>query len=299
MGSVGMPLRGSLMIMTPILAICVPASRLIARWVEGSRFGFTVGGASFAGALATVGVPLAMDVLAPALGFETPFTACLAALSIAYLLGESVGRLACISFGCCFGKPVAQSTGWARRFSKKLHFVFTGRTKKIAFAAGLDEVPVDPVQAMTASLYGALTLCGLWLFFEGRYGWVIPATITTSRAWRVYSEDFRADYRGPGDFTAYQVMAGITAALSAVAPCLLPDPVSPRRRCRKASILCGTLRRYFHSKGYGSQSFFSWAAAPKPDQTCGSMSGLTASEPPEVDLGSVAASRRWRERGSG
>lgn len=93
-----------------------------------------------------------------------------------------------------------------------------GRTKKIAFAAGLDEIPFVPVQAMTASLYGALTLCGLWLFFKGLHAWVIPASITSSQAWRVYSEGFHADYRGPGDLSAYQVMAGITAALGAFAP---------------------------------------------------------------------------------
>ena len=167
-----------------------------------------------------------MDALSPTLGFEIPFTASASALAISYVLGESVGRLACISFGCCFGKPVDESSGWVQRFSKKHHFVFAGRTKKIAFTAGLDEVPVVPVQAMTASLYGALTVCGLWLFFEGLYGWVIPATITSSQAWRVCSEGFRADYRGPSDLSANQGMAGITAAVCAVAPCLLPERVS-------------------------------------------------------------------------
>ncbi len=51
----------------------------------------------------------------------------------------------------------------------------------------------------------------------------MPATWMTSQAWRVYSETFRADYRGPGRLTAYQVMAAISVAPRALAPFLLPD----------------------------------------------------------------------------
>ena len=32
----------------------------------------------------------------------------LAALAIGYILGEGLGRLACLSFGCCYGKPLDQ-----------------------------------------------------------------------------------------------------------------------------------------------------------------------------------------------
>ena len=48
LGSVGVPLRGSLIVLVSILAVYAPASSLIARWGEGSEHGFTVGGASFA-----------------------------------------------------------------------------------------------------------------------------------------------------------------------------------------------------------------------------------------------------------
>ena len=228
MGSIGLPLRGSLMALGAILAICAPASRLIARWVEGSRFGFTVGGPSFVGVCVAPTVFAGMGAVAPLVGFETPLAGCLASLSIACVFGEGIGRLACISCGCCFGQPVDQSSGRVRQFSRRHHFVFTGPTKKIAFAASLEGVPVVPVQAMTASLHAFLTLCALGLFFEGFYGWVIPVTLTISQAWRAYSETFRADYRGPGTITAYQVMAAVAVALSALAPVLLPAQLKLR-----------------------------------------------------------------------
>lgn len=83
--------------------------------------------------------------MAPALGFETPFGPGLAALSIAYVLGEGIGRLACISFGCSYGNPVDQIRGWIWRFSLRHHSVFVGQTKEIVFASGLEGEPVAPV----------------------------------------------------------------------------------------------------------------------------------------------------------
>jgi hypothetical protein len=47
-GSAGVPLAGALAMIAAVLAVCVPASNLLVRWVEGKRYGFTVGGASFA-----------------------------------------------------------------------------------------------------------------------------------------------------------------------------------------------------------------------------------------------------------
>ncbi|MCB1032287.1 MAG: hypothetical protein KDD47_00445, partial [Acidobacteria bacterium] len=85
-----------------VVAICMPASVLLVRLVEGKRHGFTVGGASFVGFLVAPAVAAAADALSEHLGTgPAPAMPFLAAMAIAYALGESVGRLACISFGCC------------------------------------------------------------------------------------------------------------------------------------------------------------------------------------------------------
>lgn len=222
MGSVGIPMSGAILAATPVLLVCAAAANLLVRVVEGKTYGFTVGGAAFVGLFAA---PAWLYVLAesrPWVGSAPPLPAGLAAMAIAYVLGEGIGRLACISFGCCFGKPVDETHGWIRAFSERFHFVFAGDTKKISFAAGLQGVRVVPVQAMTASIYALSALAGLALFFERQYGWALALTLGSCQVWRLYSETFRADYRGDLRFTAYQSMALVGACLAVVAPAFLP-----------------------------------------------------------------------------
>jgi hypothetical protein len=135
-----------------------------------------------------------------------------AAIAIAYAFGEGLGRLACISFGCCYGKPLSGSTGWLRRIFRGRCFVFFGATKKIAYAGGMEGTQVIPIQAVTAVLYSACGLLATWLFLESHHcAAFLIATITT-QVWRSLSETMRADYRGEGRISAYQIMGMIGAA---------------------------------------------------------------------------------------
>ena len=220
MGAIGVAIFTSVFAVSVLLAICAPASVLVARIVEGRRHGFTVAGALFVGLLIAPLVFSAMNRL----GSNIPIGAALAALCIAYVLGEGVGRLACISFGCCYGKPVSETRGWLRKFSSRFHFQFFGASKKIAFASGLEGVKVVPVQAMTAVLHAMVALSCLLLFFAGQFGWTITLAMATTQPWRVYSETFRADFRGHTKISAYQIMASITTLASLTAPWLVPSP---------------------------------------------------------------------------
>jgi prolipoprotein diacylglyceryltransferase len=94
---------------------------------------------------------------------DLPLMPVMAALATAYALGEGVGRLACISFGCCYGKPMDQVHPLLRRLFARHAFVFTGPTKKIAYADGLDGREIFPIQAVTATLYCAAALAGAYL----------------------------------------------------------------------------------------------------------------------------------------
>jgi len=193
-----------------VLAICIPASSLIARIVERKRHVFTVGGAAFAGIIAIPGAVVAVQAtIGASQGWDLRVLPVLAAISTAYCFGEGLGRLACISFGCCYGMPLGRAPGWMKRLFSRWTFIFSGATKKIAYAHGLDGTPVIPIQAVTAVINCAVGLVGFWLFLRGSLRAAFILTLTVNQLWRLASEFFRSDYRGEGAISAYQIMSAV------------------------------------------------------------------------------------------
>jgi hypothetical protein len=209
-GSLSTPLIAGLSLLTLLLAICLPAAKMIALLIEKKQNTFTVGGASFIGIIAAPWIILLTNVTAGKwLGFNiTPINS-LAAMSIAYTLGEGIGRLACISFGCCYGKPLADCSPLINKIFQKYNFIFSGKTKKIAYAHELDGQQVIPVQALTAVIYSLTGLAGCYLFLKGFTTAAFVLTLIVTQLWRTFSEFLRADYRGEGKISVYQIMASI------------------------------------------------------------------------------------------
>lgn len=206
--SVGIRKIGILMISSLLLALCMPASKIIARIVEKKVATFTVGGASFTGMLVLPWLLyFCRSPFESIFGNSINILTALAAVSIGYAFGEGIGRLACISYGCCYGKPLDQVHPMLQKVFRNRSFVFHGKTKKIAYAHGYDEKEVVPVQAITAVVYSISTLIGLFLFLYGYYAAAFLQTLITTQLWRYFSEFLRADYRGNGKFSAYQWMA--------------------------------------------------------------------------------------------
>jgi prolipoprotein diacylglyceryltransferase len=227
MGSVGVPPLGTAILAAAMLCCCVPASRVVARIVEKKSDTFTVGGAVFVGILITPFVIALINRTAgEMLAFRIPVMSAYAAIAIAYAFGEGLGRMACISFGCCYGKPLSASSSLLKRLFVGRGFVFRGDTKKIAYAGGLEAIEVIPIQAITAVFY---TVCGLiaaGMYLSAHHtGAFLLATITT-QGWRSFSETLRADYRGAGNISAYQIMGMIGVAYAiAMAYLLAGEPV--------------------------------------------------------------------------
>ena len=217
MGAVGVPLIGTAILAASMLCCCVPASRLVARIVEKKVHTFTVGGAVFVGILITPFVIIAINRTAgEILAFHIPIMPAYAAIAIAYAFGEGLGRMACISFGCCYGKPLASSSNILKRIFAGRGFVFYGGTKKIAYAGGLEATEVIPIQAITAVSYTGCGMIAAGLYLSSHLtGAFLLATIAT-QGWRSFSETLRADYRGEGKISAYQIM-GIIGVLYAIA----------------------------------------------------------------------------------
>jgi hypothetical protein len=210
-----------------VVVLGMVAARGVARLVEGKRYGLTVGGASFVVLLAA---PVAVSVVAWVAGGpeRLPAVPALAALAIGYAFGEGVGRLACISFGCCYGRPVSELGSFARRLFARLHFTFSGPTKKIAYASGLEGVAVVPVQALTAVVLVGLGLAGTLLYLSERYAAAFLLAVAGSQGWRAFSEVLRADDRGGARrLSAYQAMALAAIPVGLAVLVLLPGGPSP------------------------------------------------------------------------
>jgi hypothetical protein len=137
-------------------------------------------------------------------------------MCISYLVGEGLGRLACISFGCCYGKPIDHLGRTGRRLLGRLSFTFSGPTKKISYESGLEGVKVVPIQAITAALLLKCALISIILYLHGWFHTAFALSILFSQSWRVISETLRADFRGGGRFSAYQRM-GLMAMIYAAA----------------------------------------------------------------------------------
>ena len=119
-GSISQPVGGTLFIISVIIIICLPASRLIARLIEKKQHTSSVGAASFVGIIIAPWIILLTNTtLGKWAGFQIPTLSTLAALFIAYSFGEGIGRLACISFGCCYGKPLADCGQFIRLLFSK------------------------------------------------------------------------------------------------------------------------------------------------------------------------------------
>lgn len=214
-GAAGIPLRAVAVLAALILGACIPASSLVARIVEKKSSVFTVAGGFFTAIL--IMPPAVMIVrnipsLVPE-GSLSPI-AVLAAAGIAYAFAAGIGALACISFGCCYGKPISACSPFIQKLFSGRCFVFSGKTKKISYAHNLDAVPVVPVQALTAIFYTSTALIACFLFLHGYCKAAFCITVLITQGWRFFSEFIRADYRGGGTISAYQIMALISAGYS-------------------------------------------------------------------------------------
>lgn len=220
---------GGLLIILIILSCCIPAARIIAMIVEKKRHTFTVGGASFLGILLAPWVIMGVEELLANRGSFLPTIPVLAAASIAYTLGEGLGRLGCISFGCCYGKPVKDCSPWLQRLFARRNFIFHGDTKKVAYEGRLMGERLIPIQAITCVVYTCGALTGAFLYLFGCFTEALILTIVLTQLWRIFSETLRADFRGFGRISAYQKMgmAGVLYMLTVIAFLPAADYIDP------------------------------------------------------------------------
>lgn len=236
LGSLGLSLREVGIVLLPLFSLCVPAAKWVARLVEKKQYTFTVAGAFFVGLVAAPWLVMAANL---ALGpqMQLPVLAVCSAMSVAYAFGEGLGRLACISFGCCYGKPLDQCPPALQKLFARHSFTFNGATKKASYESGLEGARLLPVQAITAVLYLACGLACLYLFLLGWFGTALVVSLIVTQGWRTFSEFLRADFRGGGSLTAYQWMALISVAYAGLMALWLPGRAAAPELASGLSLL--------------------------------------------------------------
>lgn len=221
--SLRMSLTVAFVLVAATVAICLPASRVIAAIVERKRNTFTIAGAAF---VASLIVPPAVwfgeRVLRSWTQVNIFALPLLAAAAIAYAMAEAIGRLACISFGCCYGLPLRQARPWLARLFRRYNLVLHGQTKKAAYASGLDEEPLIPVQAVTSIVFALSGVAGLTLFLAQRWRLATIVPVIGTWGWRAVAENLRADHRGHSRISVYQIMSVIGLAYLTIAALVMP-----------------------------------------------------------------------------
>jgi len=223
LGSIGIHPLAATLVFFALVSICIPASSIMARLVEGKRHTLTVGGASFIGILFSPWIVIIASRIAQHAGAQPlPIIPILAAFAIAYAFGEGFGRLACISFGCCYGRPIDTLSPKLQPWFAPIAFRFVGHTRKIAYAGNLENTPVVPIQAITNILYLTTGIIAMLLFLQGHFMTACLASLLITQIWRILSEWLRADFRGNLRFSAYQRMSLISILYMGIVLPLLP-----------------------------------------------------------------------------
>ncbi len=223
LGAINFSSTLSIVIAMTVLGIGIPASRVVARCVENKKFTFTSNGAMF---VSLISLPWIISMLnkftsQPPVA-RIPILPVMAACAVAYAYGESLGRMACISFGCCYGKRVDTQPRFLQKIVMPFSFSFEGGTKKAAYEGGMEGIPLIPIQAITSVFCFLIALIGTWLYFHSLFATAFVVTIAATQVWRFVSESLRADYRGNGKVTAYQAMALAMIAYSFGLAVILP-----------------------------------------------------------------------------
>lgn len=225
--TINVSIYSALIPITWIMVCCLIAAKLVAILVEKKRHTFTIGGASFVGIILAPWTIVCVNEFFESfsLGFEQlPVVPLISAISICYTLGEGFGRLGCISYGCCYGKPVEQCNKFLQSCFSNLSFIFYGETKKVSYEGKLAGKRLVPIQAITCILYTIGALIGCYLFLQGFFTAALLLTITLTQVWRIFSELFRADFRGFGRISAYQKMGILSVIYTAVLVTFLHAP---------------------------------------------------------------------------
>lgn len=223
LASVHVSMLVAVILVAAMLVVCVPASRLVAAIVEKKSNTYTIAGAAFIAAMLLPPLVWLGGMLFAGRGLTLYVVPTLAAAAIAYALAEAIGRLACMSFGCCYGMPLREASPRLARIFRRFNTVFHGETKKAAYASSLQDEPLVPVQALTSVVFTLSGLVGLVFFVMQNWRLAVLVPMIGTWGWRAIAENVRADHRGHARISVYQIMSLVALAYLSTTTFLMPS----------------------------------------------------------------------------
>ncbi len=196
------PEEGAYFLVIVILVVGFPSSKILAYLIENRKNTLTVGGAIFVSAI--ISVPTVFLVIVYLnLDINQYFLPILTSLSISATLGEGIGRLACLSFGCCYGKPMKQ----INFLPSLLKVKFNSSTKKAVYDSNYVNVELLNIQGLVVIVYTFIALSSILLFISQKYYIAFILTFIIPPLIRFFSEFLRDDHRGSTKISIYQVFS--------------------------------------------------------------------------------------------
>ena len=221
--AIGIPLPQVIVMEAVLLLLLLPLAKLIARWVEKKMHTVSIGGTACTGFIVAPVLIWGATQVAARFNLQPfPVLEMISALAIGYALGEGTGRLACISFGCCYGKPINRLPALLQKWLSRWSLTYHGDLKKASYAHGLAGKKTLAVPGFTVVLYSTAAIVGIYLYLEGRSAAAYLLCVLVTQGWRFLSEFLRADYRGTGTVSVYQYMSLAAIAATLVYYWLLP-----------------------------------------------------------------------------
>jgi phosphatidylglycerol---prolipoprotein diacylglyceryl transferase len=174
-------------IMIPFVVLGARIFSMLESWSMGNKIYlknfFQHGYAIQGGAIATI-----ISILIATLFFKINLLSLLDAASLALLMGESVGRLGCSAYGCCWGKP------------SNSHFVvryYDMETKVLRLNSELKGVGLIPIQIITSIYCLAILVVSLFLIPKIHYaGYLMGMVVFFHGLGRFVIDYFRGDDLG-------------------------------------------------------------------------------------------------------
>lgn len=184
------PLKLAYFILITIFLTGLYASRTLAYIIEKRKDTLTIGGATFVSGI--ISVPLIYFFIKSFNINETYFLPVLTALTTSYTFGEGLGRLACISFGCCYGKPAERYP----KLPKILKIKFFSETKKAVYDSNYKNLELINIQGIVVCLFTILAILSVILIMLEKFKIALLISFTMPAIVRFFSEFFRDDNRG-------------------------------------------------------------------------------------------------------